>query len=58
MDRQRARIANIGNMVKQLEIIDEGFTGLDAAFKFKTDKRTLTAAHHGVSALAGFAVHQ
>ena len=43
MDRQRAGIADIGNMVEEFQGVDKPATSIDAAIELKADKATVTA---------------
>ena len=59
MDRQAARIADIGDVVKQLQRIDELLTGIDAALQFETDQPAIIAAAElGIGAALRFAGHE
>src|SRR5260370_30823667 len=45
MDRQRARIADIGDMVEHLERIDEAPPGILAALQLEAEQPAVTALH-------------
>ena len=50
MDRQRARIADIRNMVEEFQRVDKGTTRLDTAGQLEPDQRAEAALKKGVSA--------
>jgi hypothetical protein len=52
MNGQRARIANIGNVVEQFKIIDELLPASTPSLKLKAHQSTIAAAHHRIGALA------
>jgi hypothetical protein len=43
MDRERARVADIGDMIEKLERVDELASRLDAALKLETDQPAVAA---------------
>ena len=43
MDGETARIADIGDMVEQLQRVDEGAAGFRAALQFKAYQRSIAA---------------
>ena len=55
MDGERARVANIGDVVEELERVDELSPRLDAAFELEADQPAIAALEIGVGAPAGLA---
>jgi hypothetical protein len=52
MDGERARVTDVGDVIKELQRVDELATGLDAALKLKSDKRPVASFKIGVGATA------
>src|SRR5580704_5658589 len=52
MNSERARVADVGDMVEKLERVDELAPCLDAALEFEADETTVTAFEIGVGAAA------
>ena len=55
MNGERARVANVGDMVEKLERVDELATRLDAALELEADEAAVTAFEIGVGAAARLA---
>lgn len=53
VDRQAARVADVGDIVEELQRVDEAATGVTPRGKFKADKSAKAAAQIGFSAFAG-----
>jgi len=56
VDGEAAGIADVRDVVQQLEVVDEGAAGLAAAFKFEAKQATVAAREILVGAGAGFAI--
>src|SRR6516164_9608827 len=57
MDRQAARIADIGDVVEHLERIDETTPGLAPALQLETDEPSITAVEIGIGTTPRLAAH-
>src|SRR5579862_6189217 len=55
MDGERARVADIGNVIKQLERVDELLARVDAALEFEADQPAIAALQISVGATLGLA---
>ena len=55
MDREASSVADVGDMIEELQVVDEPPAGLEAALKLETDQPAISPRHHPVRPGAGLA---
>ena len=58
MDREAARVADIGDVVEHLQRVDEAPPGIDAALQLEADQPAIAALQIGIGAAPRLALHQ
>ena len=58
VDGERARVADVGDVMEQLERIDEGPAGLPSALQLEPDQAAIAALEHGIGPAARLAALQ
>jgi hypothetical protein len=58
MDRERARIADVGDVKEHLQAMDELPPAVASGLKFESDHAAIAAGEIAIGAAPGFAAHQ
>ena len=58
VDGQRARVADIGDVIEHLQVVDELAPGVAAALQLEADQPAVAALEIGIGAPLGLAGHQ